>query len=93
MEVVDRVKRAELLASVGAGVLGTGLGATFPILLGRVAVPIIVLGASMHAVGMWQRHRIDVIAGSPHPRWSMILFWGCWLALLLLAAYLVVVPG
>ena len=90
VETVGRIKRADILGSAGAGILGMGLGAMFPGRLGAVALGLIVLGAIMHALGMWQRHRLDLAVGAELPRWSNGLYWSCWGALLLIAAYLLV---
>ena len=90
VEPVGGIKRAEILGSAGAGILGVGLGAMFPGRVSVVAVPMIVLGASMHALGMWQRHRLDLAIGAELPRWSNALYWSCWGALLLVAAYLLI---
>lgn len=90
MNYLSRIKRVDLLASVGAGVLGAGLGATFPTAFTSIGVALIILGGTMHALGMWQRHRLDLEAEAALPRWSSILYWGCWLALAILGGNLLV---
>ena len=84
---MTRLKLAELTSGVGALVLGLGLGA----LLSR-------LGRSRrrtdhhrraghHAVGMWDKHRLESEGGAKSPAWVVALYSACWL---LLAALLVV---
>ena len=90
VEPVGRIKRAEILGSAGAGILGMGLGAMLSDRVSAVAVPLVALGASMHALGMWQRHRLDLAVGAELPRWSNALYWSCWGALLLVGAYLLI---
>lgn len=57
VDTIGRMKRVELLVSVGAGVLGVGLGAVFASVFGSIGAALIVLGATMHGIGMWQRHQ------------------------------------
>jgi hypothetical protein len=55
---VNRVKLAELTSGVGALVLGVGLGALFPHWFGSRAGLIAFAGQSLHAFGMWDKHRV-----------------------------------
>jgi hypothetical protein len=75
----SRQKRAELAGSIGAGLLGAGLGA----LLARWAAPyaplLVALGVLLHGWGMVEKHRIE--AGAPTPLWSKALYWLCWIVL------------
>lgn len=86
-----RWKRADVTSAVGAGVLGVGIG----IFLGRVletyAIPIIALGLLMHAWGMYDKHRLESGAGTGRLWWAEALYWGCWIGLLVLAVYAVLV--
>jgi hypothetical protein len=84
----EQRSRAELLGGVGAGVLGAGLALLFRDVLGTLAVPFLALGATIHGLAMYQKHRLDSSAGTTLPRWAAWAYWGCWLLLLALAAYL-----
>lgn len=87
VDKVGRVKRVELLVSVGAGVLGAGIGALFSSVLGSTGMALVAVGAAMHAVGMWHRHRLDLAADAALPTWASVSYWGCWVVLALLAGY------
>lgn len=84
----SRLRFAELTSSVGAGVLGVGLGASFGAELASLAVPVLIAGAALHAVGMTDKHLLERSAGEVRPRWSTALYWICWLALLALTLVL-----
>jgi hypothetical protein len=79
--------RAELLGGVGTGVLGAGLALLFREALASLAVPLVTVGATVHAVAMYQKHRLDSTGGVTQPRWTVWTYWGCWLLLAALAAY------
>lgn len=79
--VENRAKLAELMSTVGALALGIGLGALFQARLTRVAVPIALAGTVVHAIGMWDRHRLDVSPRTRPARWILTLYWLCWLLL------------
>lgn len=80
-----RLKFAELTSSLGAGVLGAGIGVLLAAYLGGLGVPILVLGLVLHAWGMRDKNVIE--AGGVQPRWSIALYWACWLALAGVAVY------
>jgi hypothetical protein len=75
---VNRLKLAELTSGVGALVLGVGLGAPFPSLFGRLAGVITVVGLSLHAFGMWDKHRLETRSQAENPLWVVALYWVCW---------------
>ena len=89
VETIGRMKRVELLVSVGAGVLGVGLGAVFASIFGSIGAALIVLGVTMHGTGMWQRHQLDLTTNAALPTWTSVLYGGCWLALAVLAGYII----
>lgn len=86
----SRIKRAELLSSVGAGVLGAGIALLFSKALGPYATPILLVGLVSHAWGMFQKHKFE--SGEPAPRvwWADALYWLCWASLALLLAIILV---
>ena len=84
---VDQPARAELLGSVGAGVLGAGLALLFGEVLANLAVPLLAVGGVVHALAMYQKHHLNTSKGTPGPRWTKWAYWTCWLLLLALAGY------
>lgn len=87
---IGAIKRAELLSSLGAGVLGAGLALLLPNILASYAIPILLLGIASHTIGMFQKHSLEEQADSPRVRWMEALYWFCWLALAALLVYIVV---
>lgn len=82
-------KRAELAGSLGAGILGLGLGLLLRAARSAALVTLFA-GASLHAWGMWSVHRID--QGAPTARWMSALYWTCWALLAVLGVYLALGP-
>ena len=82
-------KAAELLAGVGAVVLGMGLGLLFRESLGPFAVPILVVGGVAHAWGMLVKHRLERQKPDGRVWWAEASYWACWAALFALAIYVV----
>jgi len=87
-EHVARTNRAELLSSVGAGVLGAGLALLFAEALKPYAVTILLVGLLAHAWGMYQKHQLDSQRASIRVWWVEALYWLYWLAV---AALLLVI--
>ncbi len=85
---VAQIKRAELLSSVGAGVLGGGLALLFAAALQSYAVVLLLVGLFAHAWGMYDKHRLEHRRTSVRIGWVETLYWVCWLAL---AALLLVI--
>jgi hypothetical protein len=85
-----RVKRAELLSSLGAGVLGAGLALLLPNQLVPYAIPILLLGLISDAVGMSQKHGLERQGAAIRVWWAEALYWLCWLALAALLILIVV---
>jgi hypothetical protein len=77
---MNRLKLAELTSGVGALVLGVGLGALLPQWFGGAAGVITVAGLTMHAFGMWDKHRLESLAPES-TTWVVALYWACWLLL------------
>ena len=87
-DILGQLRRAELASSVGAGILGAGLGAIFhqPLLH---AVPfVIAIGLLVHGWGMYDQRRIQAAAPGSRVWWSEILYAVCWVALAALAFYI-----
>ena len=83
--LASRIKFAELSSSLGAGVLGAGIGVLLAPWLGGLALPIVAAGLLLHAWGMRDKHALE--AGAAQPAWASALYWACWLILGALALY------
>ncbi|MEX0803304.1 MAG: hypothetical protein WD688_08315 [Candidatus Binatia bacterium] len=83
-------KRAEILSSVGAGVLGAGLALLFADALKPYMVAIVLIGFVAHGSGMYQKHQIETQAPKVRVWWTEALYWLCWLALAVLLVTIVV---
>ena len=84
------LKWAELLSSLGAGVLGFGIALLLPNLPAGYAAPVIILGFAAHGIGMARKHSIEQETYRPRAKWMEALYWFCWLALAALLVYVVV---
>lgn len=84
----SRMRKAELLGVVGALVLGLGLGLILAGFLKPYAVAFLLAGLLMHAWGMFDKHRLETASSVIRPWWAELLYWICWIALLLLVLYL-----
>ena len=83
----NQIKRANLTSTVGAGVLGAGIGLLFNQYLAAYAIAILVLGLFTHSWGMYHSHRLQ--AAEPNPRWTEWLYWACWISLAPLLVFVV----
>ena len=77
-DVTARRKFAEVVGSIGAGVLGVGVGVLGARALRPALAVILVAGASMHVWGMWAGRRIDRDSGLGRLWWVSVLYWACW---------------
>lgn len=82
---ISRLKQAELLSSLGAGLAGAGLGAFAAPHLGNWALLVLAAGALLHAWGMYDKHHLEQDLERLAPRWSRILYLVCWFILAALA--------
>lgn len=82
-----RRERADLAGSVGAGVLGAGLGVVLAKYIGGVGVLLIVVGGALHAAGMLDKHRLEKSEGEAPLWWHAVLYWVCWVTLAGLLVY------
>ena len=78
---MTRLKRAELTSGLGALVLGVGLGALFPHWFASTAGFIVLAGVVVHAVGMWDKHRLEAQTHAESGPWVVALYWVCWVLL------------
>jgi len=78
---IARIKKAELLSSLGAGVLGAGIALLLPNQLAPYAISILLLGLISHGVGKSQKHRLEQQGEVVRIWWTEALYWLCWLAL------------
>lgn len=85
----NRRKLAELTNTVGAGVLGVGVGAWLSTRIDQFLGVIIVVGLALHVWGMLDKHRLEKQEGALIPIWASTLYWICWLLLLGLVLWLV----
>ena len=81
MKMIDRLHMAEMTSSVGALVLGIGVGAFIASSLRDVAVGVFFVGLALHAWGMWDKHHVEARLAAPEPVWAKTLFWLCWIML------------
>ena len=75
---MTRLKLAELTSGVGALILGVGLGALFPGWFGPAAGLITFAGLCVHAVGMWDKHRLEAMSQADNSLWVAAVYWVCW---------------
>ena len=87
---ISRVKKAELLSSIGAGVLGAGIALLLANQLASYAVPILLLGLISHAAGMFQKHGLEQQGEVFRVWWVEALYWFCWLGLAALLLFVIV---
>lgn len=85
-----RSKRAELLSTVGAGVLGAGLALLIAEQLAPYAVAILIVGLAAHAWGMLWKHQLESQAATARLWWAELLYWSCWVALAVLVVVIAV---
>jgi hypothetical protein len=81
-----RLKVAQITSGIGALVLGVGLGAMFATWLRSLAGLITAAGLIVHALGMWDAHRLERRGEAAAAPLVTALYWICWL---LLAALLI----
>lgn len=87
---MTRLKLAELTSGIGALVLGVGLGALFADWFASGAGLIVAAGATAHAFGMWDKHRLERHVDGADGQWIAALYWTCWLLLAGLVLFLIV---
>lgn len=86
------IRRAEILSTSGAAILGAGGALLLQRWLSPVAVPLLVLGVLSHGWAMYERRRLESHAGVTRARWEGPLYWLCWVSLALILLYAFVRP-
>ena len=79
---LDNIKRAELLSTAGAAILGGGLALLFADWIRTFAIPLMSAGLLAHATGMFSKHRLETRGEAAIPAWHTALYWTCWVVLL-----------
>ena len=79
------------MSALGAGVLGAGLGAMLANWLAAFAVAAVFIGIAVHGWGMFEKRRLEDIGGEPRAAWEQVLYWGCWLVLVMLVGSIIYV--
>ncbi len=69
-------KAAELASGLGAVVLGAGLALVLPDRLRDHGLPLLIVGAVVHGLGMSLKYRLERRDGPPL-WWERVLFWLC----------------
>lgn len=88
MATTQRQKLAQLTSSIGAGVLGIGIGALVATPLHGLELVVIAVGLVLHLWGMVDNHRAE--RGAPQPAWATAAYWLCWVGLVGLAGTMLV---
>lgn len=86
---INREKLAELTSSIGAGIIGVGIGVYLAGPLGGMALWFVLLGIALHGWGMFDRHRSLVAATGEPPLWWQALYAVCWVGLAVLLVFAV----
>lgn len=87
---MSAMKTAQLLSTLGAGVLGMGIALLLPNILAGYALPILVIGVLAHTVGMAKMRSLEQQANSPRVAWMDALYWFCWLVMGGLLVYMLI---
>ena len=82
---LDRLRFAELASGVGAVVLGVGLGVLAADQFGSLGLPLLLVGAAVHAWGMYDKHRLERQSDASAVWWEPVAYWTCWGLLAVLA--------
>jgi hypothetical protein len=86
---IARMKKAEILSSLGAGILGAGIALLLLNQLAPYAMPILLIGLITHLMGMSRKHELEQQGESVHLWWADAVYWLCWLVLAILLLWIV----
>ena len=91
MKTLSPQKQADLIAGLGAVILGIGIGAMPALRLQRHAQWLFFAGVLIHGWGMFDKHRLEKSTGrnAADAWWSNVLYWICWALLGALVVYIV----
>ena len=91
----SKLKLAELTSTIGAGVLGFGLGIYFFKIITINEYIILLIGIALHSLGMYFKHILEKRLYNLHseiittsPLWVTAVYWLCWLLLGVFLIYL-----
>jgi hypothetical protein len=87
---IAQIKGAELLSSIGAGILGGGIALLLVSILERYAVPLLLLGLVSHTIGMIRKHSLEQRGNDTRVWWAEALYWLCWVLLAALLLYILI---
>lgn len=85
-ERISRQIRIDLASAASAGILGTGTGVLLKSLLAPYGSVLVMIGIALHGWAMLAKRRFE--SNIRLQLWSTILYWTCWIALAVLAAWL-----
>ena len=80
----SELKQAELASTLGAGIIGFGLGVYFAGYFASYALWVIVIGDALHGVAMYKKAEMKPTT----LRWAKWLYWLCWAIIIGLAIYI-----
>lgn len=85
-----RLKKLELLGSLGAGILGAGIALVFVRWLQPYALALLTVGILSHGWAMWAKNRLERQSNIAEPAWVIAAEWICWLMIASLLIYVIV---
>ncbi len=98
-EKLTKTKVAEIASTLGAGILGFGMGALLGDYIQQYSFWIILIGLIMHGWGMYKTHQNKKESGHENSisqiklsefSWINLLYWLCWVIIVGLAIYVLV---
>ncbi len=86
-------KRRDLASSVGAGLVGLGLGTWLAAQLSGIWFALLLIGVALHGWAMFAKHRAERWAAEQLPAWATAFYWICWVSLGVLLGYFLLRTG
>ena len=84
-----RIKMAELLSAAGAAAMGGGFALMLYRWIHDWSAILFAAGLVAHATGMYRKRSLERRGGTTPSTWEEWLYWGCWVGLLAILAWLV----